>query len=252
MYIRYGAYLSALNEAGVAFSRESIFAPATGLQIGIKETWTITGFLQATGPFTLAAAMATLELAFSVNYMPLQLIANDGVTVLRMLEGVTPFGGTVVASPPSYLEDGRNNAEGSTYRTYRVVVEGKYAIPNVPGGGAGASPTLAWHETITQRGTGGPRFVFRQNLTNRPLKQQVAAMTPIHVVQRGQAVGMTRYPIPAAPIWPEAEHEDQREIEYTTPTRMGGVYVEYPVNWTYVFEDVQGAGSAFQPAPFQG
>ena len=71
-------------------------------------------------------------------------------------------------------------------------------------------------------------------------RQQVAQATPYKVNQRGQAVGLTTWPNPAAPLWPSAEHLDQRSIDYKTPKRTGdvirSVYTEFDVTWQYYFE----------------
>lgn len=237
MLYRYGSYLSPLNEAGILIQREAVTSEASGLQLGFRERWTLNGFLQATDPYTLTALLTLLELAFARNNQPLQLLANDGFTVLRQLAPLGALGGTRVVQGPQYLDDGTADAEYSTYRRYQCIVEGGYAYAGVPG-----TALLAYHESITTRGTGGPRFVYRQPLTGYPQKQLVAENTPVLVTQRGEAVGLTAYPFYPAPIWPEAEHEDRRELEFGNPKKTGGnvgaVYVEWPVRWTYVFEDI--------------
>jgi hypothetical protein len=222
---------------------------ATGLLYGCEETWTINGFLQATDPVSLTVLVTGLELAFSINFLPLTWFANNGA-LIRMLPGISPLGGTRIVSPPYYPEDGRTNAEFTTYRTYTVVVMGRYQFLQ-GAAGAGATPTLVWQESIQQRGAGGPRFVFRQPINGLPRKQTVATSTPVRVVQRGNAVGLMDYAPLSEPIWPAAEHLDQREVQMGTPKRSGGVYLEYPSNWSYVFEDI-GAPIIFRPNPFSG
>lgn len=69
----------------------------------------------------------------------------------------------------------------------------------------------------------------------------VADSTTVRVIQRGSAVGLSDYPIVPDPIWPEAEHEDKRSVNFGNPKKTGGVigsvYTEWPVEWTYEFED---------------
>ena len=236
MYIRFGTYTSALNEAGVSFQREDVTSEASGLLIGFRETWTINGFLQAASPALLTILIDTLEIAFSRNNQPLQLVANDGQTILRQMAPLGALGGTEVVQGPQYPDDGRSSAEYSTYRTYQVVVRGGYAYPNVP-----PTALLSFHEMISFAG-GGPRFVHRQPLNGLPQKQLVADSTPFLAVQQGQAVGLNAYPVPPDPIWPDAEHIDQRRIKPGSPKKKGGavgaVYIEWPIEWEYHFEDV--------------
>jgi hypothetical protein len=51
---------------------------------------------------------------------------------------------------------------------------------------------------------------------------------------------MFGFPIPPAPIWPAAEHADQRTITYELPQRTGrgtaAFYSQYKVRWSYSFE----------------
>lgn len=228
-----------MAEAGLSIAREGITSQATGYLVGIKERWTIQGFLQAADPVSLTALSTQLELAFTVNFQLAQLIANDGLTVLRFMLPATPFGGTRVISPPSYPEDGLHTAEYSTYRTYQVAIEGIAALPAILA--QGANPTLFFHETITKRGTGGPRFVYRQPLTGLPQQQQTAQFTPIHIVQRGNAIGLSGYPFNGDPsslavVPVQNEHVDQREIELANPDRAGAILFNYPLSWTFVFE----------------
>lgn len=235
MQYRWGSYLSAVAEAGISIQREDVMSEASGLLVGYRETWTLNGFLQANTPYLLTAAVIGLELAFSQNNQLLQLIAPDGQTVLRQMLPLGALGGTRVVQGPSYPEDGRASAEYSTYRTYTVSVMGGYAYATTP-----STALLAFHEQLSFTG-GGPRFVFRQPLNGLPQKQSVADSTPYRVVQRGSAVGLSAYPVPPPPLWPDAEHQDQRRIEFGNPKKMGGmtgiVLVEWPAEWEYHFED---------------
>lgn len=238
MQFRYGSYLSSMSEAGLSIEREGITG-ATGFLVGIRERWTIEGFLQASDSNALTGLCTQLELAFTANFQLAELIGNDG-SVLRFMLPFTPFGGTRVISPPSYPRSGLTDAEYSTYRTYKVVIEGVAALPAILA--QGANPTLFFHETISKRGTGGQRFVYRQPLTGLPQQQTVAEYTPIHIVQRGNAIGLTSYPFFGDPfdflaVLPRPfEHQEMEEIEKGNPDRAGALFYNYPLSWTFVFE----------------
>jgi hypothetical protein len=126
------------------------------------------------------------------------------------------------------------SAEFSTYRNYQIKIEGTYPVPSAP-----LNTLESYLETLSFTG-GGPRFVHLQPLIGLPQRQQVAQATPFKVAQRGHAVGVYAYPVPPGPIWPIAEHIDQRQIDYEAPKRSGdpiaSVYTKWPVSWTYAFE----------------
>ncbi len=200
---------------------------------GIKETWTIQGWLQAATQNAVTAACNALDLAYAASYQTISLLANDG-SVARSMLGRTLIGGVRVLGGVSYPESGLNTAEYSTYRSYLIRVEGTYPVN-------GLSPftLLSWLEVLSFSG-GGPRFVHLQPLVGLPQRQQVAAATPFKVSQRGEAVGLFTYPSPPPPLWVYDEHIDQRQIDLKTPKRSGdaiaNVYNEWPVSWTYSFE----------------
>ncbi len=232
MQLLWGNYAHALNEAAIAVTKDPLLNEA-GLMYGARERWQISGFLQAADVPSLVAACNALEAAYSRNYQNLTLIGPGGVRA-RGLSGRTALGGTRVVGGVTFPDDGSKSAEFSTYRNYQVTVEGVYPIPGVP-----ATTLISWLETLSFTG-GGPRFLHLQPLVGLPQRQQVAAATPFHVTQQGEAVGLYGYPVPAAPLWPADEHIDRRRVEYKTPKRTGdrvaSAYTEWPVSWAYEFE----------------
>lgn len=237
MIIGFGTWTSALDEAALVISKQDLTSDATGYLYGYEEQWTITGVLQAAATLLLQPLIAALEIGFSRNNQPAVLATNTGV-VLRSLPALTPLGGTRVVSGPEYPDSGENSAEYTTYRRYRVVIAARIPYPQVP-----ADALLSFHESLSFHGSGGPRFVFRQPLNGFPQKQLVADATVCRVRQRGSAVGLGAYPPVPLPLWPEAEKEDERRIDYQNPRKYGGpqgdIYVEYPVEWEYSFESVE-------------
>lgn len=231
MQLGYGNFLHPLNEAAVAITRDSLLNEA-GLLYGFRETWAVQGFLQQSTQDAVTAQCTLMEAAYARDYLTLTLFANDG-SIARRLPGRTAIGGTRVLSL-SYPDDGLNTAEWSTYRHYQLRLECTYPAP-----GAGTLTLLSFQETLSFTG-GGPRFVHLQPLVGLPQRQQVAEATPFKVTQRGRAVGLLAYPVPPPPIWPAAEHIDQRVIDPESPKRSGdaagSVYTEWPVSWSYFFE----------------
>lgn len=234
MQIRYGSHSHALNEAAVAIQREPLQTRGDFLY-GFKETWTITGFLQADTTALLEVALNKLDFAYAFSQNTIQLIDNNGI-VARAMPGRTILGGTRVIGGVSYPQSGETDAEFSTFRRYMIQVEGM-----IPANNVGANTLLNWTEHLTFSG-GGPRDIHLQPLTGLPQKQRVADSTPYRVQQIGSAVGLGTWPTPPPPIWPAAENQDQRRITPKHPKRAGGltpIYLEYEVEWSYQFTDAQ-------------
>ena len=239
MYIRYGNYTHALDECGLVTQKTSI--NQGGVMIGVEETWTINGFLQAASQSALITALTILELAYGRNQQTMQLLANNGTTVARQMPGVHVLGGTEVISGPSYPVDGTgpNGAEFVNFRTYTVQVRGRYSL---------TAPTpgqlLSWNESLAFWG-GGPRRKMRENLYGRPRGQTLVQQTVCHATQQGSAIGLLGYPTPpirrdgAGALWPFALVEAPR-LQYQSPKRNGDAgsptYTEFQVDWQAEYE----------------
>jgi hypothetical protein len=135
-----------------------------------------------------------------------------------------------VIAPPSFPRG--QGAEYSTFRNYTIALEAEWLAPQ--------ATLLAWQETIRFQG-GGPRFAYLEPINGQPVKQLLKQATTFKATQSGEAVGYAAYPLPALPIWPDAEHTDRREIRYELPRRMGPpgnpTYTQFKVSWSYSFED---------------
>ena len=232
MQLAWGGYRHALNEAAVAVTKQPLHN-AAGYQYGIRELWTVSGFLQAADTVSLVAALNLMELAYSVNQQTIRLLDDSG-NVARFMAGLTPLGGTRVVAF-DFDRDGADSAEFSTFRHYRIQVEGVYPVP------VGSLDVLVSYVESLSFSGGGPRFVHLQPLAGLPVKQLVAESTPYRVVQRGEAVGLDNWPAAPSPVWPAAWKQDEGGLSQRTPERRGGalgiVYVNFPVTWEYVFED---------------
>lgn len=231
MQVTYGNYNHASNESAVVVQRTGVYGHG-GYRIGYKESWHITGFLQADTQSALKSACDALDTAYLLDGQDLTLVLNGGGAA-RVLTSANSFTGTMVKEGPSYPESGADSAEFSTFRRYSIVVEAEYRLAQ--------NNLISWIETISSTGTGGPRFIFKQTQTGLPQKQIVAQATPCMATQRGSAIGMYSHETPPPPLWPDAEHQDQRFIDFKTPKRSGPVlnpiFTEYETTWQYSFSD---------------
>jgi len=231
MYLRYGSYTHALQEARVTITRHPL-RDAAGVLYGYRERWLIEGRMVAADAGAISAALTELESAYSIGDLDLVLLLPDGVTESsHHLMSAACIGGTKIAQPVSYpLGAG---AEYSTFRTYSVAIEGD--VPLAPS----QSPILAWQETLAFSGTGGPRIVAIECRNGPPQMQTVSQRTPVRVVQSGRAVGYRQYPAPPGPIWPALEQADLRRVHLTSPRTSGSGasrdLEHFEIIWSYSF-----------------
>jgi hypothetical protein len=223
MILKYGAYAHKLAEAAVKISRSSVNSDQ-GDYLGYKETWVIEGRLRGSTPSDLTTKIQALEAAYAVNGQDLVLYESDGVTpsAHQMVSDDTTVGTQVVTIE---YPDGAN-AQYSTFRDYRITMEGEFVTLGSAGGAGGG---YQYSETITYTSTGGPRFVIREQRFGPPIKQFVSEQTPVMAVQSGSTSRSDRYPDPPPPVFPSEEMLEQRRIQYG---RAGG---KYHCDWTYQF-----------------
>jgi hypothetical protein len=229
IHLEYGSHSHDDCEAAVEIGVSALFNEA-GQRYATRHRWTIDGKLHAADQSALTAALNQLQVAYSTNGLNLGLYFENGSPTSHVLDSAQAIGGVRIVEF-GYPDGGRGSAEYSTFRSYRIVAEGDFPDTSIA--------LLSYSEVLTFEG-GGPRFVFLQTLNGLPQRQQVAQATPFRVTQAGEAVGHLVRPLPNPPIWPQAEHRDQRRIERPTPKAVGPQgqvsYMEYPVRWSYFFE----------------
>jgi hypothetical protein len=226
MYLKYGSYAHASGEASIAIAKEAIFSDS-GIRTDIRETWTINGMMFATNSTALTSALLAMQAAYSKNGLDLGLYEDSGAATAHVLLATDCRGGTKV------LSIGYPKGTGyqyGTYRDYQIVVEGLKVSYN---------GLLSFNETISFSG-GGPEFVYQECLTGLPQKQILKQATTFKARQMGEAVGTDAYPAFPAPLWPSAEHRNQRVTDLLPPRRMGqygaAKHTEYRIVWAYTFE----------------
>lgn len=229
MYLKYGNYQHAANEASLVISKETVFSEA-GTARGLRERWHIQGRLQAAEQAALTAAIGALQAAYAIQAQDVGFYFDDGQPTSHRIVSAATNGGVRVISPPSFPQG--QGAEYSTFRTYAIALEAEWLDTQ--------ASLLSWHETIRFSG-GGPQFGHLEPINGQPVKQLLKQATTFEATQSGEAVGYLAYPVPALPIWPQAEHVNRREIRYDLPRRTGppssATYTQFKVSWSYFFED---------------
>ncbi len=229
MYLKYGTYRHADNEVSVAISKDGLFSQA-GIASGVRERWTIQGRLQAADQASLTAAIDALAAAYSVQAQNLGFYLDDDSPTSHAIVSAATNGGVRVVAPPSFPQG--KGAEYSTFRNYSIVLEAEWLDTS--------ATILSWHEALGFQG-GGPKFGYLEPIDGAPQKQLLKQATTYRATQSGEAVGQLGYPIPAWPMWPDAEHTGKRQIRYELPQRMGPsgapTYTRFKVSWSYSFEN---------------
>jgi len=229
MYLKYGNYRHADNEASVTISKEGIFGPG-GMARGVRERWTIRGRLQAADQAGLTSAIDALTAAYAVQAQDVAFYLDNDQPTSHAISSAAANGGVRVVVPPSFPEG--SGAEYSTFRNYTISLEAE--LLDV------AATIVSWNEVLSFQG-GGPRFAHLELINGLPQKQLLKQFTTFRATQTGEAVGHLGYPVPAVPMWPAAEQVNLRQIRYELPKRTGPpgqpFYTEFKVTWTYNFED---------------
>lgn len=228
MYLKYGSYTHAANEAEIKITRDTNNRDSQGRLVKMTERWQIDGELQAASQSAITTAIDALIAAYSSDNSDLILYLDDGTTESsHTLKRADAISGPRVVQRPSF-PTGRG-AEYATFRTYSIAVEADFA-------GDSSVGLVSWMETLEFFG-GGERWAYLETLNGAPQRQTLAQQTTYHVTQRGEAVGLLAYPSVQGPIWPSQEHTDQRRITRSVPDKVGPSRFEnWKVSWEYHFE----------------
>lgn len=225
MILAYGNYSHAQNECAVVISKRPYYS-SRGFRQGVRETWTITGVLQASTQAGITTAIALLRSAYAVNGLDVALYLDDGSTLTdHFILSRNTLGGVRVIA---FEFPNGTGAEYSTFRSYSITLEADFAD---------ATPLLLeFDESLDFSGTGGARRVLVETMDGPPQEQIVANRTIYRASQSGRSVGSFTWPPIPSPIWPAAEMLERRRTKRKTPRRVGNNATEYAVEWSYEFE----------------
>jgi hypothetical protein len=190
----------------------------------------VAGWLEADTQSDLSNLEATLRTALKYDRQDLKFLSDANATMAASLINSDSISGVRVVDGPNFPGD--TGAEYATVRRFDFEVQAEFLVPGTE------KAILAWNETISVIGTGGPVKRFRVPINaNFLVRQVISPRSIVRATQRGQAIGHTAPPVPPPPRWPDYELVDQRQAaDRSTPKRLGRGFVEYPVSWGYVFE----------------
>jgi hypothetical protein len=228
MLLKFGGFSHAVAEVDVAMTAETIFTD-DGTPWATDKRWTITGDILGGSAAEIDTAVTLLIDAYEAGTtgdLILTLPSGASAYAVSALAGDALGGQLVVTRPPSFPT--MANAGYVTTLPFSIEVGGRFPLSDV------SVALRSFSESLTFSG-GGPQFAHLELITGRPRAQRVRDSTIYRATQAGQAVGIYRYPQRPSPIWPQAQVVSPvRQVD--SPSRIGGVYTDFPISWSYEFE----------------
>lgn len=224
LFFKYGSFVHAAGEALVSSFNVSVERSPRGNPILTKKSMTISGIIDAGSNAELTAKLKELEAAYAKQDQVAGLFHDSGEPTVHYLPNANTLGG-VRSSGVSYPSG--ESIEYVTSRSYSVTLEADYLFED---------QVLDFQETLSFTGTCSERWVYLNCLNGPPEKQIVEKVTTQKVTQSGMAMGFRSRPSPPAPLWPESEHKEARQITNTSPKVVLGVLTDYGIQWSYSFE----------------
>jgi hypothetical protein len=226
-----GNYTHAQNEAVVSISREIVRSPRN---IGLRwrETWNISGRLQATVGVTDGAAQTWLTgqiIGMQESYVDgVNAVLYDnagGMTAHALISGDS-FDGVRVTQAPSF-PDG-DGAEYSRWRSYTAQLQAEFPL-------AGVNPTLLeFRETLTFNGGGFPIKRAVTPPAGEVIIVTVSERSPYFATQSGRLLATIQdHPVPQ-PIWPD-QMTGEGGTTKASPEVSGVRAVSFERTWSYEF-----------------
>jgi hypothetical protein len=231
MQLRYGAYAHPPSEVTITTQKRNLYNEG-GARYAIEETWQISGFLQAANQAAITQSIQQLQNAYSIDGQSIGFFDDSGAPTAHGILASQTLGGVKIVAGPQF-ERGES-AEYTTYRYYGITAQWVIPILGVR--------LMAFQESLSFTGTGGPQRAFLPVLDGIPPRQILRQVTTVRCTQSGSAIGWLRPVQPPPPLFPQSEHVDRRRVDYQSPKRVGPVgrpeYTEFPVSWSYDFEDI--------------
>jgi len=228
MYFQYGNRRFPNNEVIVSTFATHVNINPRGRRISTVATMSIEGVIILSNPTQslLKQAIQNRQAWLSQTNRDAILYQDDGNKSAHWLDSSKSLGGVKVTNLafPSGA-----NAEYATMRTYTATFQAEYPITS-------EDNIIAFQETVSVRGTGGPRRVTIETLNSRPIKQTTGKWTKVSMSQNGSAVGYSSYPTLPTPLWFSDELLDARTVTRVGPKWNGQAFTEYQIQWSFSFE----------------
>lgn len=226
MQLFWGGYSFLANSLRIGSETEALLGEDQ-LPYAYRVDVTVSGYLQGDGQADLSAKEASLRSVMRVQHQDLLFKDDSGNnTAVSLVNAQTVRGVTITKGPDFPGEEG---PEYVNQRKFSFTATAEFAQSN-------NLTLIAWRETLEFSG-GGPLYAHKRAINGPPQKQLIYPQTEYVVVQSGEAVGYTDYPVPPPSKWP-ADLKQNPRITRVGPDKLGANYRFYRVAWEYIHESV--------------
>jgi hypothetical protein len=221
MYLQYRNYRHDNNECQIVVTKDPVFSEA-GRKSMLRVRMDVMGEIFEDNVSTITSKLQALEEAYRYDYGDVWLYTDSGQRTAHGTNNGNTINGVRVASPPNYPKgDGVEYAAG---RTYTLALEWEEV--------ARGPALLAWAETFSIQGDGGPDWRYFVPLEGIPQPQVLSQRSVVTMTQSGYAVGRGAYPLPSAPLYPAYMHGPSRRRDPELPSAGS---IERRISWSYTF-----------------
>lgn len=232
MRLKYGGNTLEDSECLITYNGAQRVYNARGKAWRMQRVWHIEGEIVASGQAAIESRRQIIEGYFQAEGGTAQLL-NDSGQPTYVLTG--EFGVKVLEL--AWLQE-EARAHFATALPFRIRLFAESIISD-------GDTLLAYEETVTRIGNGGPREVWVEIQNGPPVRQITAAQTSITIIQRGTAVGEYGWPLLNEPLFPENLQNPEEATERIAPQRDGLLNVAYTVRWNYIFKFGPGQALGF-------
>jgi hypothetical protein len=244
MYVKYGDYQHADNEASVIFTAQALRSPWRGYRYAMRYVMEIMGELSCNHPTkTLSQQTEDLIAGYAQDGKTLGVYNSNGTPTKHFLDSTRA---DLIDGPNIEMRRWPKSDEGefASHRTYHIVATAEYYAPDDRDFWPGM---VKYQERMLYKGqppvqvgavTIGRR-VFLYDIGGNEHQQVVASNYSLILIQSGEALGYAGWVFPLDPVEPFRLHPDLTEKEYVGPTFGSNVYSGgsakiYESRWQYV------------------
>jgi hypothetical protein len=225
MIFQYGSFTSETAEAlPELFTAQRVYNPRGHAQF-VRKTLVVRFDVVKTSQSTVHARLLQLASAFELEGGTPRFTLDAGGDSIYVLPSAGSRGVRIVQSD-FWTEDGK--AHYATGHPARVTFQAEYTISD-------ADPLVHFRESITRIGNGGQRTVMQELDFGAPIQQIVSQSTPVTVIQSGEAVGASAYPLSFVPppLYEGYLENPEEAISTESPRIDGLVATDYVIRWNY-------------------
>lgn len=240
MRFGYGTFRFEDGEASLRTFNRAVTYAQNGFAERIAVTLDIDFEIVRDGQAAIQARFDQIAAAFNRNGKDVGFYLDSGVPSRIFIKNSDTTSGVKITQLPSIEAD-----DGADYATHLkgscgFMAEYYPATLGLPSGGQTGQngQTTGYRETVSVRGTGGPRVAI--DVTDRGLPKRfiLADRTPVFAQQSGSLEVLSEspyYPAPNPPLWPALVDPEQTEVTRDLAPSDDGSY-RSSVSWTYQFQ----------------